>query len=138
MKNVKSSKTHLRETLLVAGFILLAGCTPSNKSNLTATSNQKDMENTKDMPTFVIEREIQGVGKSTAEELKNGARTSCSVLKEMGPEIQWQHSYVAENKIYCVYKARNKALIKEHAQKAGVPANAISQLSTVIDPSTAD
>ncbi len=86
------------------------------------------MKDTQEMPTFVIEREIPDAGKLTAEELKGTSQASCSVLKEMEPDIQWLHSYVTENKVYCVYKARNKELIKEHAQKAGVPANAYQSI----------
>lgn len=89
------------------------------------------------MPTFVIEREIPDAGKLSPEELKGVSQTSCSVLEEMGTDIEWQHSYVTENKVYCVYKALNKELISEHARKVGIPANSINRLSTIIDPKTA-
>jgi hypothetical protein len=90
------------------------------------------------MPKFIIEREIPGAGKLTAEELKAISQTSCGVLRNMGPEIIWQHSYVAQDKIYCVYIAPNEELIKEHANKGGFPANLVSVVSNIIDPATAE
>ena len=91
------------------------------------------------MKTYVIEREIPEAGKLNAEQLKGISQTSCSVLKEMGAaNIEWQHSYVTEDKVYCVYKALNKELLKEHAKKGGFPANKISELSTIISPETAN
>ena len=89
------------------------------------------------MKTYVIEREIPNAGKLTVEELKGISQKSCSVLNEMGPQIEWQQSYVTGNKIYCVYNAQNEELIKEHAQKGGFPANSISEVSSVISPATA-
>ena len=90
------------------------------------------------MPKFVIERDIPGAGKLTAEQLKSISQTSCTVLKEMGPKIQWIQSYVTGNKIYCVYKAESEELIREHAKKGGFPANAIIEISSVISPATAN
>ncbi|WP_026952049.1 DUF4242 domain-containing protein [Algoriphagus mannitolivorans] len=90
------------------------------------------------MPKFVIEREIPGAGKLSAEELKAISQTSRGVLSKMGPEIQWIHSYVAEDKIYCVYHAPNEKMVREHAQMGGFPANVVSKVSTVIDPTTAE
>ena len=90
------------------------------------------------MPKYVIEREIPGAGKLTTEELKSISQTSCGVLRNMGPEIMWQHSYVAADKIYCVYIAPNEAMIREHASKGGFPANSVTEVSTIIDPSTAE
>jgi hypothetical protein len=90
-----------------------------------------------DMKTYVIEREIPNAGKLTAEQLKGISQTSCSVLKEMGPSIQWIQSYVTGNKIYCIYKAQNEELIKEHAKKGGFPANSINEVATIISPATA-
>ena len=88
-------------------------------------------------PQFVIEREIPGAGKLTQEELKAASQKSCDVLRELGPEIQWLHSYVTADKIYCVYTAPNKELIIEHAKRVGVPANFISEVSSVVSPATA-
>jgi hypothetical protein len=90
------------------------------------------------MPKFVIEREIPGAGKLTAEQLHGISQTSCGVLREMGPEIQWVHSYVTDDKIYCVYIAPNEEAVRTHAKKGGFPANRISQVRSVIDPTTAE
>jgi hypothetical protein len=90
------------------------------------------------MPKFVIEREIPEVGKWTPEQLQAVSQTSCGVLREMGPQIQWLHSYVTDNKIYCVYIAPDEASVRTHAQKGGFPANSISQVRAVIDPTTSE
>lgn len=90
------------------------------------------------MPKYVIEREIPGAGKLTAVELKGISEASCNVLRKMGSEIQWLHSYVAENKIYCVYVAPNEEMVREHARLGGFPANSVSRVSTIIDPVTAE
>jgi hypothetical protein len=90
------------------------------------------------MPEFVIEREIPNVGDMTESELRAAAQKSVSVLKAMGPEIQWLHSYVTGNKIYCVYLAPDEVAIQEHARRAGLPANRISAVRKLINPSTAD
>jgi len=90
------------------------------------------------MPKYVIEREIAGVGASPAEALKAVSQTSCSVLKELGPSIQWVQSYVTDDKIYCVYIAPNEEIIREHATRGGFPANRISEVVTMIDPTTAE
>ncbi len=90
------------------------------------------------MPKYVIEREIPGAGKLTTEQLKGISQTSCGVLSKMGPQIQWVQSYVTENKIYCVYNAPNEAMVREHAKQGGFPANSVSKVSTIIDPTTAE
>ena len=90
------------------------------------------------MPQFVIEREMPGVGGLSGADLKGASQTSCSVLRDLGPEIQWVHSYVTDDKIYCIYRAPNEDIIREHAQKGGFPANKISQVRNVIDPTTAE
>ena len=90
------------------------------------------------MKTYLIEREIPGAGKLTQEELKSISQTSCSVLNEMGPQIQWQHSYVTGDKIVCIYNAENEDLIREHAKKGGFPANNIIEVSSTISPATAN
>ena len=99
--------------------------------------NQPVSKNNDLMKTYLIERNIPGAGDLTAEQLKGISQTSCTVLKEMGPKIEWQHSYVTGNKVYCVYKAENKELIEEHAKKGGFPANSISEVATTISPATA-
>jgi len=86
------------------------------------------------MPRYVIEREIPGAGKLSAAELQGISQKSCGVLQEMGPQIQWDHSYVTDDKIYCVYIAANETLVREHAEKGGFPANCISEVKSVIDP----
>lgn len=90
------------------------------------------------MPKYVIEREIPGAGRMSADELQAVSQTSCSVLRRLGPEIQWVQSYVTADKVYCVYIAPNEGMIREHAQQAGIPANGISEVKTVIDPTTAE
>jgi hypothetical protein len=90
------------------------------------------------MPKYVIEREIPGAGKLSPEQLKGISQTSCGVLSKLGPQVQWLQSYVTENKIYCVYIAPNKDLVLEHAKQGGFPANSVSEVSTIIDPTTAE
>jgi hypothetical protein len=90
------------------------------------------------MPKYVIEREVPGAGKLSAGELKAISQTSCGVLEKMGPQIQWVHSYVAGDKIYCVYIAPNEEMIREHARQGGFPANLVSEVSAVIDPTTSE
>ncbi|OQP51875.1 hypothetical protein A4H97_26690 [Niastella yeongjuensis] len=89
------------------------------------------------MKTYVIEREIPGLGQWSPEQLKSASQTSCNVLQELGPKIEWIHSYVTGNKMYCIYRAENPELIKEHAKKGGFPANSISEVTDVISPATA-
>ncbi len=90
------------------------------------------------MPKYVIEREIPGAGKLTPEQLKGISQTSCGVLSNLGPQIQWLHSYVTGDKIYCVYIAPNEEMVREHAIQGGFPANAVCEVMTVIDPTTAE
>jgi cell division inhibitor SulA len=86
---------------------------------------------------YVIERELPGAGNLSAEKLQAISQKSCGVLRELGPQIQWVQSYVTDDKIYCVYLAPNEEMIREHAKRGGFPANRISQVRTVIDPTTA-
>ncbi len=90
------------------------------------------------MPKFVIEREIPGAGSMTPEQLQAAAMKSVKVLKELGPGIQWLHSYFTDNKVYCVYLASDENIIMEHAKKGGLPANRISRVRHLLDPSTAE
>jgi Nickel responsive protein SCO4226-like len=90
------------------------------------------------MPKFVIEREIPGVGSFTPEQLQAVSQKSCSVLQNLGPQIQWLQSFVTDNKIYCVYIAPNEQMVREHASQGGFPANSIAQVRRVIDPTTAE
>lgn len=90
------------------------------------------------MPKYVIEREIPNAGSLSPEELKAVSQTSCGVLSEMGPQIQWVQSYVTADKVYCIYVAPDEEAIKEHASRGGFPANSVSEVRAVIDPTTAE
>lgn len=90
------------------------------------------------MPKYVIEREIPGVGRFSDEQLQAASQTSCGVLRAMGPEIQWVQSYVTGDRLYCVYIAPNEEMIREHARRGGFPANRISEVRGIIDPTTAE
>ena len=90
------------------------------------------------MPQYLIERNIPGAGKLTASELKGISQKSCGVLNEMGPQIQWVHSYVMADQIYCVYRAPNEEMVREHARRGGFPADRVSEIKTTIDPTTAE
>jgi hypothetical protein len=90
------------------------------------------------MPRYVIEREVPGAGKLSAEDLRDLSRTSCGVLMNLGPSINWVQSYVTNDRIYCVYIAPNEELVREHARQGGIPANRVSEVTSVIDPTTAE
>ena len=90
------------------------------------------------MPKFVIEREIPGAGKLSQQELQAISQKSCGVLQGLGPQIQWIQSYVTDDKIYCVYVAPNEEMVREHARQGGFPANRVSRVRSVIDPTTAE
>src|SRR5438105_12384805 len=90
------------------------------------------------MPKYIIEREIPGAGKLSAQELKAISQKSCGVLSKLGPQIQWVQSYVTGDKVYCVYVAPNEKMVREHAEQGGFPVNRVSQVTAVIDPTTAE
>ena len=90
------------------------------------------------MPKYLIEREVPGAGKLSSQELQAIAQKSCGVLNQLGPQIQWVQSYVTDDKIYCVYIASNEEMVRKHAQQGGFPANRISEIRSVIDPTTAE
>ncbi len=90
------------------------------------------------MPKYVIEREIPGAGKLSVQELQAISQTSCAVLNQMGPQIQWVQSYVTDDKLYCVYIAPNEEMVREHARQGGFPANRVSAIRSAIDPTTAE
>lgn len=90
------------------------------------------------MPKYIIEREVPGAGNLSADQLKAISQTSCGVLNKLGPSIQWVQSFVAGDKIYCVYIAPNEEMIREHASQGGFPANKITEIAAVIDPTTAE
>jgi hypothetical protein len=118
---------------LMIAFMLFAAFTAKAQN-----TNKTQVTKTTVMKTYVIEREIPGAGKLTPEQLKAISQTSCGVLKEMGPKIQWIQSYVTGDKIYCIYKAENADLVREHAKKGGFPANSVSEVANVISPATAE
>jgi len=119
--------------LLIIFAILFTGYVTKAQS----TTDHSNTTKSNTMKTYLIERDIPDAGKLTPEQLKSISQKSCSVLKDMGPQIEWIQSYVTGNKIYCVYKAENEDLIREHAKKGGFPANVITEISTVISPATA-
>jgi len=123
-------------SLLIVGTILTGMACLAQTNSVAA--NTKNNETTITMHTYVIERDIPGAGQFTPEKLKTIAKTSCSVLRDLGPGIQWIQSYVSEDKIFCIYKAENIELLKEHAQKGGFPINNVYEVSSVISPATAN
>ena len=90
------------------------------------------------MPRYLIERDIQGAGLMTPAELRSVSQTSCRVLDDLGPQIQWEHGYVTDDRIYCVYRAPNEDIVLEHARRGGFPVDRISVVAQVIDPLTAE
>jgi hypothetical protein len=90
------------------------------------------------VPKFLIERELPGAGNLSPQELQGVAQTSCNVLRELGPQIQWVQSFVTGDKVYCVYIAPSEELIREHASRGGFPANSISEIKSIIDPTTSE
>ena len=126
----------IKNTILPLAIILFASITASAQTT-TASNNSSTSDSTK-MKTYLIERDIPGAGKLTPEQLKAISQKSCSVLQNMGPKIQWIQSYVTGDKIYCIYNAPNEEMVREHAKLGGFPANKISSVSTIIDPTTAE
>lgn len=90
------------------------------------------------MPKYVIERDLPGAGKLSPDQLRGVSQKSCSVLNKLGPDIQWIHSYVTADKIYCIYRAPNEEMVREHAKQGGFPANKISEVAAIIEPTTAE
>lgn len=116
-----------------AAILLFVGITSMAQTNNNTTSKKEPV-----MKTYLIERDIPGASQLTANDLKGISQKSCGVLKEMGPKIKWMHSYVAGNKIYCVYQAQNEGLLREHAQKGGFPITTITEIASTISPATAE
>jgi hypothetical protein len=121
--------------LVLTGLFLLMGL-------VTLAQNSTDLVTTKKtnepvMKTYLIERDIPGAGKLDAAQLKGISQKSCSVLTEMGPQIQWVHSYVTGDKIFCIYKAENEELLREHAKRGGFPINKVMEIANMISPATA-
>ena len=130
MKHITHQLSLLMFLLLFAGYTSIAQ--QANETNENQTKKQTAMK------TYLIERDIPGAGKLNAEELKGISQKSCSVLKEMGPKIEWIHSYVNGNKIHCIYKAENEELLREHAKKGGFPITSITEIASIISPKTAN
>jgi len=126
-------KTFKITTLLLV-IILFSGMIA--KAQTTTAKDSSSKSNSTTMKTYLIERDIPNAGKLTPEQLKAISQKSNSVLQHMGPQIQWVESYVTGNKIFCVYKAENEDLIREHAKEGGFPANVITEISTTISPAT--
>ena len=116
--------------------ILIAVLMMTAAGNLFAQTGKKDKQDSSPMKTYLIERDIPGAGNLTANDLKGISQKSCSVLSEMN-DIQWVHSYVTGNKIFCVYNAKDESLLREHAQKGGFPITTITEINSVISPETA-
>ncbi len=131
MKNV----TKINVLLLVLMFASVA--TFAQQASTKQKNEKKKSTQTKAMNTYVIEREIPEAGNLNAADLQGISHKSCSVLKELGPEIEWVQSYVTDNKIFCIYRAENEEILRTHAEKGGFPINAIHKLSTMISPATA-
>lgn len=127
------SKIFLRSFLVV--ILLTGGITAFAQTTATTGDNSKKEET---MKTYLIERDIPGASKFTPVELKGISQKSCTVLKEMGNSIKWIQSYVAGDKIFCVYQATNESLLREHAQKGGFPVTKITQVANIISPVTAE
>jgi len=118
-------------SLFLAGMLFTAFAFAQTTASTKIKTDNK-------MKMYVIERDIPGAGKFTPEQLKSISQTSCSVLKEMGPQqIIWDHSYVTGDKIFCVYKAQNEELVREHGKKGGFPVTAVYEVKEVISPATA-
>ena len=124
-----------KTTILLLALVLFANL--AAKAQTTASNNNSSTSDSPKMKTYLIERDIPNAGKLTPEQLKAISQKSCSVLQHMGPQIQWIQSYVTGDKIFCVYKAENEDLIREHAKEGGFPANVITEVATVISPATA-
>jgi uncharacterized FlgJ-related protein len=123
--------------LQIIAIVAMMSTTAFAQSTTESKTKKTESMNAKQMNTYVIERQISGAGKFDAQQLQNISKTSCSVLTELGPEIQWIQSYVTEDKIFCVYKAVNEDILRKHAEKGGFPINSINKLSTMISPTTA-
>ncbi len=136
MKNSANLKARFSSVfiLLISTFIIMTtGCNTNERTSAESIRAEATATN---QNMYVIEREIPGASKLTTEDLKGISQASNGVLDEMGKDIKWMHSYVAGDKIYCVYAAPNEEMVREHAKKGGFPANSVTKVSTVIDPST--
>ena len=129
-------KTICHVCTLVIAIMLFTGHSAMSQ-NTGSTDNSKTIQSN-EMKTYLIERDIPDAGKLTPDQLKAISQKSCSVLKEMGPDIQWVHSYVTDGKIFCIYKAKSIDLLKEHAKRGGFPIDNVYEVENVISPATAN
>lgn len=131
MKNVR------KINVLLLVLMLMSVAALAQQASTKQKNEKKKSTQTKTMNTYVIEREIPAAGNLSAADLQGISQKSCSVLKELGPEIEWVQSYVTDNKIFCIYRAENEEILRTHAEKGGFPINAVHKLSTMISPATA-
>jgi hypothetical protein len=129
-------KITVSATVLLSLLIAIAGYSQDRANKNPDKVSNNNLKNKKNMKTYVIEREIPNAGNLTPDELKGISEKSNEVVAEMGPQIEWIHSYVTDNKVYCVYRAENEELIRKHAEKGGFPASSIQQVATTINPET--
>jgi hypothetical protein len=127
-------KTQIIFVVLV--MLMISSAAIAQTAASSKNKKQKGMKS-KNMTTYVIERQIPDAGKLNAEQLQGISQKSCSVITELGPDIEWVHSYVTNNKIFCIYKAENEQILRTHAEKGGFPINSINKVSTMISPATA-
>ena len=132
---MKTSKATI--SLLLIAIFTFTSAKVTGQEVIYVKAAKAEMKKNSQLKTYLIEREIPGAGELTDEQLKGISQKSCAVLNEMGPEIEWVHSYVTDNKVYCLYRAANEELIREHAEKGGFPVNYITPLAGLIDPETA-
>jgi hypothetical protein len=126
----------MKTTQIIYVLVALLMITSTAIAQTAKNKKQKSMKS-KNMPTYVIERQIPEAGKLNAEQLQGISQKSCSVITELGPDIEWVHSYVTGDKIFCIYKAENEQILRTHAEKGGFPINSINKVSTIISPATA-
>ena len=124
-------------TLLVLGLLISTAGYSQNQATVRKKMNNELIKKERPMKTYLIERKIPDAGKLTKEQLKGISQNSNAVVAEIGPGIEWIHSYVTDDKVYCVYKAQNEDLIIKHAEEGSFPVNNISELATTISPNTA-
>jgi hypothetical protein len=129
---------HVNGTAVSENTRVDLGVPGSSTTSYTLKARRRARHRLADMPKFVIEREIPGAGKATEEEIRAGALKSLEALRAIGPQIQWLHSYVTDNKVYCVYLAPDEATILEHARAAGIPANRVSAVRRLMDATAAE
>ena len=130
-------KTATKINVLLVALMLVSMATFGQEASTKQKNEKERSTQSKTMNTYVIEREIPEAGKLNAVDLQGISQKSCSVLKELGPQIEWVQSYVTDNKLFCIYRAENEEILRTHAAKGGFPINSVHKLSTMISPATA-